>query len=132
MRPEEEPEVAAMMREISPPDDEYDFSDETVYVWERPDGRVGGFISVSLRPWAQGCDSEPVPFVEGWYVAADLRRTGVGRALVEAVERWCRDHGYDELGSDAELHNDVSLRAHEALGFERTVRLQYFRKRLTP
>lgn len=130
MRPEEEAEVSGMMREIWPPADEYDFSDETVYVWERPEGRLGGFISFSMRPWAEGCDSEPVPYVEGWYVAPDLRRAGVGRALVEAVEGWCREHGYAEIGSDVELHNDVSLRAHEALGFERTVRLQYFRKRL--
>jgi aminoglycoside 6'-N-acetyltransferase I len=131
MRPQESDEVTAMMRELWPAEeDAYDFSDERVFVWERSGGGLAGFITFSLRPWAEGCDSTPVPYIEGWWVAPDLRRSGVGRALVQAVEQWCRENGYHELGSDVELHNEVSLRAHAALGFEPTVKLQYFRKRL--
>ena len=130
MRPDEVPAVTEMMRTLWPGGDNYDFSDETVFVWDRGDGGLGGFVSFSLRPWAEGCESTPVPYVEGWWVAPDLRRTGVGRALVAAVERWARDAGYDELGSDVELDNAVSLHAHAALGFEPTLRVQFFRKRL--
>ena len=130
MHPEEVPEVTEMMRTLWPGGDSYDFTDETVFVWERDDGHPGGFISFSLRPWAEGCDSTPVPYVEGWWVAPDLRRAGVGRSLVRAVEEWGREQGYDELVSDVELDNEVSLRAHAALGFEPTLRVQYFRKRL--
>jgi aminoglycoside 6'-N-acetyltransferase I len=130
MHPEEVPQVTEMMRALWPGGDTYDFSDETVVVWERDDGDLGGFASFSLRPWAEGCDSTPVPYLEGWWVAADLRQTGVGRALVSAVEEWCRERGYDELGSDVELDNEASLRAHAALGFEPTLRVQFFRKRL--
>lgn len=120
-----------MMRELSPADVDYDFSDESVFVWERDDGQgLGGFVSVSLRPWAEGCESTPVPYIEGWWVAPDLRGTGAGRALFQSVERWCIEHGQRELGSDVELNNEVSLRAHAALGFEPTLRLQFFRKRL--
>ena len=106
-----------MMRTLWPGGDSYDFSDETVFVWERDGGGLGGFVSFSIRPWAEGCDSTPVPYIEGWWVAPDLRRAGVGRALVMAVEEWSREHGYRELGSDVELDNGVSLRAHTALGF---------------
>lgn len=130
MRPDEVPQVTDMMRALWPGGDSYDFPGETVLVWERDTGELGGFISFSLRPWADGCDSSPVPYVEGWWVAPELRRTGVGRALVAAVEHWCRENGYRELGSDVELDNDASLRAHAALGFEPTVRVQFFRKRL--
>lgn len=130
MRSHELPEVTEMMRTLWPGGDSYDFSDETVYVWEKDDGGLGGFVSFSLRPWAEGCDSTPVPYVEGWWVAPELRQAGVGRALVAAVERWCREEGYDELGSDVELDNAISLRAHAALGFEPTLRVQFFRKRL--
>jgi len=130
MRPDELPEAVAMMRALWPTSTEYDFGDETVFVWEREEGGLGGFASFSLRPWAEGCDSAPVPYIEGWWVAHDLRRSSIGRALLSAVEQWCRDHGYKELGSDVELDNTVSLDAHAALGFEPTLRLQFFRKRL--
>jgi aminoglycoside 6'-N-acetyltransferase I len=130
MRPDDEPAVTAMMQALWPDAGSYDWEGETVLVWERDGGALGGFISYSLRPWAEGCESTPVPYVEGWWVADDLRRTGVGRALVQAVEAWSRAHGYAELGSDVELDNAISLRAHAALGFEPTVRVQYFRKRL--
>ena len=49
---------------------------------------------------------------------------------IEAIEQWCRENGYAELGSDVELDNAPSLAAHAALGFEPTLRLQFFRKRL--
>ena len=131
IRADELPSAAAMMQALSPTPAPYDFTDETIFVWEREDGTgLGGFISVSMRSWAEGCESEPVPYVEGWWVAPDLRGHGVGRALMSAVEQWCRDRGYSELGSDAEIENVGSLHAHTALGFERTLRLQFFRKRL--
>jgi len=130
MRVEELPDAIAMMQALWPVGAEYDFSDESVFVFEREGGGLGGFVSFSLRLWAEGCDSTPVPYIEGWWVAPDLRHTGVGRALVTAVEDWCRENGYRELGSDVELGNKVSLRAHAALGFEPTLRLQFFRKRL--
>jgi hypothetical protein len=49
---------------------------------------------------------------------------------MSAAEEWCRAHGYVELGSDAEIENDVSVRAHLAFGFQPTVRIQFFRRRL--
>jgi len=124
------PHVSAMMRQLWPESGEYDFSDEVVFVWERIDGTLGGFASVSVRPWAEGCESEPVPYVEGWWVAPDLRRQGIGRSLFAAIENWCRARGYTELGSDAECDNEVSHRAHVALGFEPTLSVQFFRKRV--
>lgn len=122
-----------MMRELWLDAGAYDFEaqgGEFVFVWERPGGGLGGFSSFSLRPWAEGCEAMPVPYIEGWWVAPDLRRSGVGRALIAAIEDWCRARGYTELGSDAELDNVDSQRAHAALGFEPTLRLQFFRKRL--
>lgn len=129
-RTDELPQVTAMMQALWPDAGEYDFGDETIFVWDGGGDKLGGFISLSLRPWAEGCESTPVPYVEGWWVDADLRRSGVGRALMAAVEQWSLDRGYLELGSDVELDNATSLRAHAAIGFEPTLRVQYFRKRL--
>jgi len=130
MRPNEVREVTEMMRALWPDAGDYDFGDETVFVWERSDGQLAGFASFSLRPWAEGCSSMPIPYIEGWWVAPDLRRSGVGRALFGAIEQWCLDNGYTELGSDVEVDNAPSLAAHAALGFKPTVRLQFFRKHL--
>ena len=90
-----------------------------------------GFLELALRSFSDGCDSMPVPHVEGWYVEPFARGRGVGRALMQAAEDWARQHGYRELGSDTEPWNEASLAAHARFGFEETERLVKFRKLLT-
>jgi aminoglycoside 6'-N-acetyltransferase I len=104
--------------------------DEAVFVAERPGGGLSGFLEASIRPWAIGCNQHPVGYIEGWYVDPDVRRQGVGRALVEAAEDWARSKGCRQMASDAELWNDVSHQAHGALGYQETARLVLFKKDL--
>jgi aminoglycoside 6'-N-acetyltransferase I len=92
--------------------------------------RVLGFIELSIRPFADGCDSRPVPYVEGWYVEPAARKAGVGRALMSAAEAWARDQGFSELSSDTEIENVDSLAAHSRCGFVETDRLVKLRKAL--
>jgi aminoglycoside 6'-N-acetyltransferase I len=124
--------VRELMRRLWSDSGDYDFAGETVFVWDRGDGSVGGFVSVSVRPWAEGCASEPVAYIEGWFVDEDLRRRGVGAQLLAAAEDWARAGGFTEIGSDAELDNDISITAHLQLGYRPTTRLQFFQKQLTP
>src|SRR5215469_17171397 len=77
-----------------------------VMLCEAEDAEPIGMIELSLRSHADGCRSSPVPFVEGWYVAPDARRQGVGAALMEAAEAWARAGGYSELASDTQLDNE--------------------------
>ena len=94
-------------------------------------GAAIGFAEATLRSdYVNGTESSPVGFLEGWYVVPAQRGTGIGRALVTAVERWTQQCGCAELGSDALLDNVDSHRAHAACGFEETERVVYFRKRL--
>jgi aminoglycoside 6'-N-acetyltransferase I len=106
--------------------------DAVVFVAERDTGQAGlcGMVEAGIRPFANGVDEAPCAFVEGWWVDADQRRGGVGRALIAAVEDWARGRGFTELGSDVELANLGSQRAHEALGFEECERTVWYRKRL--
>lgn len=105
--------------------------DTEVLVAERPDGRgLAGFAEVGARSHADGCHTSPVAYLEGWYVDADVRRQGVGASLVRAAESWARGKGYREFASDTPLGNDVSQRAHRALGFEEVDRVVEFRKAL--
>jgi len=91
---------------------------------------LGGFIEIGERAYAEGCETSPVAFIEGWYVDGDLRNQGVGRALVAAAEKWAKRRGYTEMGSDLVLGNDISLNAHLALGFKEVERLVALAKRL--
>jgi aminoglycoside 6'-N-acetyltransferase I len=103
---------------------------EEVWVSEEITGRLLGFLELSLRAHAEGCPSSPVPYIEGWYVTAEARHLGVGRALVEAAENWAKLRGYTEIASDAVLENDVSHAAHRSLGFEEVERIVCYRKSL--
>ena len=69
-------------------------------------------------------------YLEGWFVAAEARGRGVGRALTDAAEEWGRLQGCRELASDAEADNDASAAAHRALGFTEVGLVRCFRKDL--
>jgi aminoglycoside 6'-N-acetyltransferase I len=89
-----------------------------------------GFAELSIRPCAEGCRTDRVAFLEGWYVVPHVRGQGVGRALVEAAEVWAREQGCAEFASDAAPDNEASVRAHRALGFEDAGLVRCFRKTL--
>jgi aminoglycoside 6'-N-acetyltransferase I len=91
-----------------------------------------GFIEGSIRSdYVNGTESSPVGFVEGVYVVPAWRRTGIARRLFAAIGDWARARGCRELASDALLDNEVSQRAHLALGFRETERVVYFARPLT-
>lgn len=102
----------------------------TWFVLDRGDGRLGGYVEVGTRAYADGCDTSPVAYVEAWYIDEDLRRRGWGGRLVAAVEDWARANGYREIGSGALLDNAPSIAAHEALGFVEVERQVHFVKKL--
>lgn len=130
------------MRQALWPDFSPDFLDEEiqeiladldnlpVFVAVRPDSACGGFVEAAIRPYADGCDTRSVGYIEAWYVDPDLRRQGVGAALIAAVEAWARRRGCQEMASDCLLENQVSLRAHLALGYQEKERLIHFCKKL--
>jgi aminoglycoside 6'-N-acetyltransferase I len=103
-----------------------------VFVAERAAGGLCGFLEVGQRKYAEGCDTSPVGYIEGWYVEADMQRRGVGSLLVQAAEEWARQAGMQEIASDCLIENTISLAAHLALGYEEVERIITFRKTLNP
>ena len=89
-----------------------------------------GFAELSIRSVVDGCETDRVAYLEGWYVDPAARRRGVGRALVAAAEDWGRAQGCTEFGSDTQIDNTVSAAAHVALGFAEVERLRCFKKTL--
>ena len=100
-------------------------------VAEDGSGKLIGFLEVGLRSHADGCDpAHAVGYVEGWYVAESYRKRGIGRRLLVVAEDWARRQGCVEMASDALVGNDVSQRAHEALGYAEVDRCVRYRKTL--
>src|SRR3954451_5332213 len=103
----------------------------TILVADAGGGTLVGFVEVDLRSHADGCNPvQAVGYIEGWYVAEECRCSGVGRKLVAKAEDWARSHGCVEIASDAVIDNEVSQRAHGALGYEVVDRCVHYRKRL--
>jgi aminoglycoside 6'-N-acetyltransferase I len=95
-------------------------------------GGAIAFVEAALRhDYVNGCDTSPVLFVEGLYVAPDARRAGLARALIDAVTAWGQEQGCTEMASDAEIANLSSHAFHQAAGFAETERVVYFRKMIS-
>ena len=101
-----------------------------VFVVARAEGGLCGYVEVGERPYAEGCVTSPVAYLESWWVDEDARGRGIGGALVRAAEEWARARGRTEMASDALIDNLVSHAAHRALGFAEVERIVCMRKRL--
>ena len=91
-----------------------------------------GVHSASELPLMAECDGEPCGLA--WvrldddapasahlyqmWVAADHRRRGVGRALVDAAAAWARAMGARRLELDVTSNNEAAVRLYEGAGFE--------------
>ncbi len=103
---------------------------QLVLVVEISNGHLAGFLEASIRPFVEDCHSEQVGYLEGWFVEPVFRKHGIGRQLVKSAENWAREKGCEEMASDSEIGNDLSLKAHLKLGYEETSRLVHLRKDL--
>ena len=104
---------------------------EAVFVAEDGAGEIVGVAELSIRSYAEGCRTERVGYLEGWYVVPEARRQGVGRALIESAEAWARKQGCTEFASDMEPTNTISAAAHRALGFSEVATVVCYRKELS-
>lgn len=104
--------------------------EQPVFIALRADLTPCGFLEGGIRKYADGCDTGPVGYIEGWFVDEDVRRQGVGGALVRAMEDWSRARGLTEMASDTWLWNEASIRAHQRLGYIDVERLVHFAKKL--
>ena len=111
--------------------DIYEHNDsQLVLVAQLDNGKFVGFLEASIRPFVEDCHSDHVGYLEGWFVEEKYRRYGIGRRLVSEAEKWAKRKGATEMASDAEIGNEMSLKAHQNLGYEETSRLVHLRKDL--
>lgn len=103
---------------------------QPVFVAEKPGGGLCGMIEASLHKNAPGAVSSPVGYLEGWYVDPDWRGKGIGRQLAMAAENWAREKGCREMASDTDSNYPLSPAVHVALGYEETLRVIHYLKKL--
>jgi GNAT superfamily N-acetyltransferase len=82
------------------------------------DGLVVGLATAHALPVIHLDDD--VAWLTALVVASDIRGLGLGRALVEAVERWGRERGCVRLSVTTALSREDAHGFYERLGLERT------------
>lgn len=89
-----------------------------------------GLVELSSRNIVDGCLSSPVAYLEGLYLKPEHRGRGLGRQAMRLVFDWCRQRGFSELATDAELENLRAQNFYSMLGFEETDRVVEYRIRI--
>jgi ribosomal protein S18 acetylase RimI-like enzyme len=88
------------------------------------DGRVAGFLHVMAH------DTPPIPIlvprrlvvVDNLVVRRDLRRAGIGRALMERAEQWAGQQGAAEIDLTVFEFNAGAIAFYRSLGYETRTR----------
>ena len=62
-------------------------------------------------------------YLEGLFLKQQYRGQGLGKQVIQMVMQWCKQQGFAELATDAELSNLDAQRFYQALGFEETDRV---------
>jgi RimJ/RimL family protein N-acetyltransferase len=97
-----------------------DWGPSGVWLVAEVDGRVAGQLDVRRSPRAG--ERHRVEF--GITVAADYRGRGVGRALMEALEVWAREHGVTKIMLHVFATNERAQKLYESMGYEVEGRLR--------
>jgi RimJ/RimL family protein N-acetyltransferase len=91
------------------------YPNAAVFVAERSDGAMIGRLSLARDAHPASAHVADI----GLMVAKEARRTGVGRALLQAALEWAQSSGVRKL----ELHvfpwNEPAIQLYEGFGFER-------------
>jgi ribosomal protein S18 acetylase RimI-like enzyme len=89
-------------------------SRSTVLIAQRADGVRLGFISLRVREDVRGIERGHVADLG---VINEVRRTGVGSALMSAGEAWARERGLPALSLDVWAANEPAWAFYESLGY---------------
>lgn len=72
---------------------------------------------VSVHPDVDYFTGHPRAYVDILVVAAEAEGKGIGRALMDSVERWARDHACHEVVLDVFAENQRAIAFYERLGY---------------
>ncbi len=94
-------------------------------------GSVVGFCECTLRKdYVEGSSASPTAYLEGIFVQESFRKQGIAKMLIDSAEKWAKQHGCCEMGSDTEISNEESIVMHIGLGFSEKSRNVHFIKHI--
>jgi diamine N-acetyltransferase len=102
-----------------------DGPDSTLLVAEAGDGALLGFLTVILRvaPAMSIRPERRYGEIDNLVVEPSHRRTGIGRSLMEAAERWAESRGLNSLDLGVHAFNREALAFYQSVGFSTRLRL---------
>jgi GNAT superfamily N-acetyltransferase len=77
---------------------------------------------ITAHSFASIHDDSPVAWITTLAVSSEVRKGGVGRALVQAAEHWGRDRGCVRISVTTALHRTVAHSFYEQLGYSHSGR----------
>ena len=89
--------------------------------------RILGLVELASRNIVDGCSSSPVAYLEGLYLKEEYRGKGFGKEAIGIILQWCKEKGFSELATDAELTNLKAQKFYQALGFQEIDRVVEYR-----
>lgn len=93
------------------------------------DKKPVAFIYLSIRTdYVEGSNSSPTGYVEGIYVKPEFRKMGTAKKLLDEGEKWLKEKGCTQIGSDAYINNKLSYDFHTSVGFQEVGKLVAFIK----
>lgn len=91
-----------------------------------------GFVHVSIRhDYVEGAEESPIAYLESIYAKPAFQKKGVAKKLLHAVEDWAKLKGFNQIASDTEIKNSVSIDFHSKNGFSEMERIVCFIKNLS-
>jgi ribosomal protein S18 acetylase RimI-like enzyme len=100
------------------------------YVWlaEEAD-EILGAVKFQVRTPPPGMPVVPRTyiFIDALVVTQARRRSGIGQALMEAVQSWAIARGIDEIGLNVYAFNEAALHLYHKLGYE-TISMRLIRR----
>jgi GNAT superfamily N-acetyltransferase len=89
---------------------------ETLTVLARLDGKAVGLLTCGIAHKFLDYD-ETFAYVDSGFVVEGLRHGGLGRAMLEYAEAWCRERGIRQLRTTVDGTNELGQAAWHGLGF---------------
>lgn len=91
--------------------------------------KIAAFIFLSIRSdYLEGSSSNTTGYVEGIYIKPEYRKLGIAKQLLLEGEKWLKEKGCKQVGSDAYIDNKSSHEFHTSVGFVEAGRLITFIK----